>query len=134
MRSTPRNLLMSKAKPTSDHAREDRITMEIVVDAHNSKERAIGWCCYLENKLQFPFTATCIARRSISPLQPKDEVEVLTMADSDECSGEMFVTIRWKHRGLAVPLSQLAPSSSTHEQTKQAAADWHYWVKMEYEF
>jgi hypothetical protein len=129
-----RNLPVPKTKQRSEQARETRITMEIVVDAYDAQERAMGWYCYLEDRLQFPFTAICTARRSISPLQPKDEVEVLAMADSDECPGEMFVTIRWERRGLAVPLSQLAPSPSTDEQTKQAAADWHYWVKMGYEF
>jgi hypothetical protein len=125
---------MSTSKRTSDDERENRITMEIVVDAYGAEERAMGWYCYLENQIRFPFTATCTAERSISPLHMKDEVEVLDMADSDECSAEMFVTIRWNRRGLAVPLSQLTPSSSTDDQTKQAAADWRYWVKMGYQF
>ena len=36
------------AKPTRDKEREQRITMEIIVDAHDSQERAMGWYCYLE--------------------------------------------------------------------------------------
>ncbi len=112
--------------------------METIVDAYNEHERAMGWYYYLEDRLQFPFTATCIAQRAISPLLAKDEVEVIRMADAYECSHEMFVTIRWgKGRakdGLAVPLSQLRPSSSADEQTRQAIEDWHYWVKMGYEF
>jgi hypothetical protein len=35
---------------------------------------------------------------------------------------------------LAVPLSQLKPINAADEQTKQAVEDWHYWVKMGYEF
>jgi hypothetical protein len=66
---------MAKAKPKHDPEREQRITMEIVVDAY-----------------------------------------------------------RWEKEGLAVPLSQLKPISATDEQTKQAIEDWHYWVKMGYEF
>jgi hypothetical protein len=31
-----------------DEAREERLTMDIVVDAYNEQERAIGWYCYLE--------------------------------------------------------------------------------------
>ena len=46
----------------------------------------------------------------------------------------MFVTIRWEKEGLAVPLSQLTPSSETDEETKQAVADWHYWVQIGHEF
>lgn len=108
--------------------------MEIVVDAYDAQERAMGWYCYFEDQLQFPFTATCIVNRAISPLQVKDEVEVIGMPGEDECKCEMFVTIRWEKDGLAVPLSQLKPIGATAEQTKQAVADWHYWVKMGYEF
>ena len=31
--------------------------MEIVVDAYGLEEQAMGWYSYLEEKLQFPFTA-----------------------------------------------------------------------------
>ena len=113
--------------------REDRILMEIVVDCYNEQERAVGWCCYLEGKMQFPFMATCIDRHAVSPLQVKKQVEVIGMA-SDECEREMFVTIRWNKDRLAVPLSQLKPIPATDEQTKQAVEDWHYWVNMGYDF
>lgn len=126
---------MAKSKPKRDTEREDRIAMEIVVDAYDAGERAMGWYYYLEEQLQFPFTASCIAKRAISPLRVKDEVEVIGMPGEDECSHEMFVTIRWDRKdGLAVPLSQLKPSSDTDEQTRQAIEDWQYWVTIGYEF
>jgi hypothetical protein len=50
------------AKPKSDKIREERITMEVVVDCYNEAERFAGWFCYLEDKLEFPFRARCIAR------------------------------------------------------------------------
>jgi hypothetical protein len=115
-------------------AREDRIIMEIVVDAYGPEERAMGWYYYLENNLT-PFTAICTKERSISPLQKGDEVEVTGMAHSDECQHEMFVMIRYERkRGLAVPLAQLKPGSDADEDTRQAVEDWLYWVKMGYEF
>lgn len=40
-----------------DKEREDRIIMEIVVDAYDETERAMGWYYYLEDKLRFPFSA-----------------------------------------------------------------------------
>ena len=125
---------MAKANLKRDKEREHRIAMEIVVDAYGPEEQAMGWYYYLESQLQFPFTATCITKRSISPLRIKDEVEVIGMPGEDECEHEMFVTIRWDKEGLAVPLSQLKPLRSTHEQTMQAVDDWHYWVKMGYKF
>ena len=116
-----------------DSAREDRILMEIVVDAYGSDERAMGWYCYLESTLHFPFAARCTTRRAISPLKVKDKVEVIGMPSSDECHREMFVTIRWEKDELAVPLSQLKVIDAD-EQTRQAVGDWHYWVKQGYEF
>ena len=108
--------------------------MEIVVDAYDNHERAMGWFYYLQDRLRFPFTATCLVKRAISPLRVKDEVEVTGMPDEDECEHEVFVAIRWDKDGLAVPLAQLRPISATDKQTKEAVADWHYWVQMGYTF
>jgi hypothetical protein len=110
--------------------REHRISQEIVVDAYGPDERATGWYYYLEDQLRFPFTATCVAKRAISPLRIKDEVEVIGMPDEDECGHEMFVTVRWEKDGLAVPLSQLKPARDTDAQTKLAVEDWHYGLRV----
>lgn len=102
--------------------------MEIVVDAYGPEEQAMGWFAYLEDVLQFPFTARCTTQRIISPLQAGDEVEVLDMAPPDECEHEMFVLIRWdREEGLGVPLSQLKIIDAEDEETQQAVEDWRYW-------
>ena len=124
----------SRTKLQKDEEREERITMEIVVDAYNEEERAIGWYCYLGDTLNFPFLTRCIKERPTSPLEFGDEVEVVGMAPQDECEREMFVEIRQKQkRSLAVPLSQLKVVQG-NEETQQAVEDWHYWVEMGYEF
>ena len=51
--------------------------------------------------------AKCIEEREISPLEVGEEVEVLGMSPENERVREMFVTIRWNDRELAVPLAQL---------------------------
>ena len=117
----------------SDPVREQRILMQVVVDAHDPDERAMGWYYYLEGKLNFPFTARCTARRAVSPLRVKDEVEVIGMPPEEECGREMFVTIRWGKEGLAVPLAQLEVGDADR-QTREAVGDWHYWVRRGYEF
>jgi hypothetical protein len=122
-------------KSKRDAEREERITMEIVVDCYNRQERAMGWYYYMGSTLQFPFTATCIAKRVVSPPRVKDEVEVIGMPPEEECESEVFVSIRWdRPEGLAAPLAQLKPIPERDEQTKQAVADWHYWLSMEYEY
>jgi hypothetical protein len=113
-----------------DEGREERISMEIVVDAYGAEEQAMGWYYYLEDQLQFPFTAECTQKRAISPLQIGDEVVVIGMPPEDECERELFVTIRWDKGKLGVPLSQLKPISETPEQTREGGEDWHYWVEM----
>jgi hypothetical protein len=125
---------MAKTGLRQNKDREKRITMEIIVDAYGPEEQAMGWYYYLEEKLKFPFTAICNAKRAISPLLVQDEVDVIGMAPEEECENEMFVTIRWERDGLAVPLSQLTPISTTATQAKEAVGDWHYWVQMGYHF
>jgi hypothetical protein len=119
-------------RPPKDEEREERIHMEIVVDANGPEEQAMGWYYYLEENLQFPFKARCIAERATSPLEPGDEVEAVELASADDCEHEMFVLIRRKSRKLAVPLSQLE-GIQVDQQTQQAIEDWHYWVNQGYE-
>jgi Calcium binding len=113
-----------------DKEREQRITMEIVVDAYTPEE--LGWYYSLEDRLHFPFVARCTAERAISPLRVGDEVEVVGMAPEEECQHEMFVLIGWERRRLAVPLAQLE-GVAVDEQTRQVIEDWQYWVAQGYE-
>ena len=121
------------AGKSPERNRETRIENEIVVDAYDASERAMGWYYYLEETLQFPFTARCVKARPISPLKVGGEIEATGMAPEDECGHEMFVMIRWERPGLAVPLSQLK-AVAADKSTSQAIEDWHYWVKQGYEF
>jgi len=120
-------------RPASNRPREHRIEQEIVVDAYTSDERAIGWHCYLDDKLRFPFKAKCVAVRDISPLKKGEEVEVLGTAPSDDCMKEMFVIVGFAGRKLGVPLVQLDPIRPD-KATREAVEDWRYWVEAGYEF
>jgi Calcium binding len=115
-----------------DEEREQRITMEIVVDAYTPEEQAMGWYSSLEDRRHFPFVARCIAQRSISPLRVGDQVEVVGMAPEAECQHEMFVLIGWERRPLAVPLAQLE-GVAVDDQTRQVIEDWQYWVAQGYD-
>jgi hypothetical protein len=119
-------------KVERDEKREERITMEIVVDAYDAEERAMGWYYYLLDTMNFPFTAVCTTKRKVSPLKEGEIVEVVSMSD-EECERNMLVEIAWNGDTLAVPLIQLeAPDADA--ATQQAIADWHYWVNRGYEF
>ncbi len=83
--------------------------------------------------LAFPFQATCVVEREISPLKLGKEVEVIGMPSEDDCEREMFVTVRWTEDSLAVPLSQLT-GVDVDEETRQAIEDWGYWMDRGYQF
>jgi hypothetical protein len=121
------------ARVEKDDAREERIDMEVVVDAYGEEERAMGWYTYLGDTLAFPFRARCIAERRSSPLQQGEVVEVTGMAPAEDCEHDMLVDVQWQGRRLAVPLSQLE-GIAVDEATQETIGDWHYWVARGYEF
>jgi hypothetical protein len=118
-------------KPKKDPLREDRIYNEAIVDAYGPEEQALGWYYHLENQLQFPFPAKCIAAKVVSPLRKGETVDVIGMAPEDACAHDMLVLVRWQGRSMAVPLSQLI-AIDPDKSTDEAIGDWHYWVGQGY--
>jgi hypothetical protein len=110
-----------------DEEREERIVMEIIVDAYGPEEQALGWYYYLKGRLTFPFRARCVRERRVSPLWLDEEVEVLEMAPDEDCEHGMFVMIQWRDREMGVPLEQLEAVKADRE-TEEAIGDWRYWV------
>ena len=108
-------------KPKKDPTRESRIRNEAIVDANGPEEQVRGWCCYLDEKIRFPFQAKCSVPKLVSPLRKGEIVEVLRMAPEDVRTAE------------AAPLSQLA-GIDVDASTAEAIADWHYWVTQGYRF
>ena len=88
-----------------DEEREHRITMEIIVDAYDPEEQALGWYYYLEDTMHFPFKARCTSERTASPLREGEEVDVIGMPTEEDCMHEMFVLIEWVDREMGVPLA-----------------------------
>ncbi len=107
---------------------------EVVVDAYDEEDRAMGWYYYAADKMVFPFKARCSAKRASSPLKVGDAVEVAGMAKEDDCAHELMVLIKWHGEKLAVPLSQLEASKQSDKLTRQVLADWQYWLARGYCF
>lgn len=107
--------------------------MEILVDAHDEEERAMGWYYYLADTMIFPFTATCIQEHHKSPLQEEESVEVISMAPEQTCLREIYVDVQRNDRQISVPLAQLR-AGDIDEDTREALDDWHYWVARGYGF
>jgi len=81
---------MTKKTKKFDPDIEDRIIMEIVVDAYDESERAMGWYHYLEDRMHFPFNAECNYCVSTSPLSKGQRVNVIGMDQPDNCEYDMF--------------------------------------------
>jgi hypothetical protein len=94
-------------RAAEDEIREDRILFEIVVDAYNETERAMGWYYYLQDKLEFPFSGRCSASRTTSPLKIGQELQVLALAPEDDCMVEILVMVKAGRSKTAVPLDQI---------------------------
>jgi hypothetical protein len=67
-------------RPKKDTVREDRIHNEAIADANGPEEQAMGWHCYLDEKIRFPFQAKCIVSKVVSPLRKGETVEIQRMA------------------------------------------------------
>ena len=83
---------MAKAEKNAE--REHRIAEEIIVDAYGPEEQSLGWYYYLKDTLYFPFAATCISERAISPLRKGDEVD--RRGNSIVCPGKPAL---WRRSG-----------------------------------
>lgn len=117
-----------------DEEIEDRILMEIVVDAYDKEERAMGWFYYVAEGLEFPFQARCIQKIPTSPLKIGQEVTVLDSSRvADDWGATIFVGINYNEDSLAVPLAQLEIIDDKPE-SKRIIEDWHYWIDRGYEF
>ena len=74
---------------SQDDIREERISMEVVVDAYDEEEVAMGWYYYLQDKINFPFKALWIN----SHKSEGRNVMAIKMSPEDDCLKDMFVEV-----------------------------------------
>ncbi|HEY9798886.1 MAG TPA: calcium-binding protein [Leptolyngbyaceae cyanobacterium] len=120
-----------------DETREHRIETEIIVDAEDKEDRAMGWYYYLDDMIEFPFMAKWKKKsRKTSTIEEKP-VEVLGMAPEDDCLRDMYVDVAYiggKEDDIhTAKLSDIEPID-VDEETQEAIADWLYWLGRGYKF
>ena len=113
-----------------DSKREKRIDYEIVVDAYHEEERAMGWYYYLEDNLNFPFSAKWLDSRN--PEKEKN-VNVIDLSSTDDCLHDMFVEVEYKNEQYSAKLKHIK-AIDVDEATQTAIEDWMYWVERGYQF
>lgn len=119
-----------------DPIREHRIDYEIVVDAYNEDERALGWYYYLQNKITFPFLAKWLKKSRKTSAIVEKEVEVLGMASEDDCLRDMYVEVAYideKDDTFTANISDIE-AINADQNTQEALADWQYWLDQNYDF
>jgi hypothetical protein len=120
-----------------DKIREQRIKTEIIADAEEKEDRAMAWYDYLDDTLNFPFMGkwTKKGRKTSSPQEK--QVEVLGMAPDDECEKDMFVEVVYpdgKDEDVFTARLSEIEAIDTDDETKEALADWQYWLARGYKF
>lgn len=120
-----------------DEIREQRIETEIVVDAEDKEDRAMGWYYYLDDTLEFPFMGKWKKKsRKTSAIEEK-AVEVLGMAPEDDCLKDMYVEVAYiggKEDDIhSAKLSEIE-AIDVDDETQEAIADWLYWLGRGYKF
>ncbi|MBE9004335.1 calcium-binding protein [Fortiea sp. LEGE XX443] len=120
-----------------DEIRENRIATEIIVDAEDKEDRAMGWYYYLEETLNYPFMAKWTKKSRKTSTTEEKQVEVLGMAPDDECLKDMYVEvadINGKDDDVySAKLSEIE-AIDADDETQEAIADWHYWLARGYKF
>ncbi|MEM8503901.1 MAG: calcium-binding protein [Cyanobacteria bacterium P01_D01_bin.1] len=124
------------AQSSIDEKREHRITYEVVVDCYDEYEIAMGWYYYLLDNLSFPLEARWTDAKSLQASSKQksskvDTVQIIGMADGDDCQTDMLVKIEYSEGSqtdvIAVPLSELQLVEGDDESI-QAYEDWQYWL------
>jgi hypothetical protein len=120
-----------------DEQREHRIETEIIVDAEDKEDRAMGWYYYLDDTLNVPFMANWSKKSRKTSTVEEKKVEVLGMAPEDECLKDMYVEVVYPNGQdedvFVAKLSDLV-ALDTDNDTLEAIADWHYWLARGYKF
>ena len=115
-----------------DQIRENRIANEVLVDAYEQEEIAMGWYYYLQERFNFPFKAKWGSSKSSDRI-----VTVLEMSAEDDCLNDMYVEVLYREGDLedvfSARLFEIYPLD-VNRPTEEAIADWHYWVNRGYQF
>jgi len=119
-----------------DPIRENRIDNEIVVDAYGEAERAMGWYCYLQDTIIFPFPAKWKKTNKKTGEIVEKEVEVLDLAPADDCESNMYAEVAYIGETDDTFTAKLSDIEAINPdpKTEEALSDWQYWIDMNYAF
>ncbi len=105
-----------------------KIDYEIIVDCYDEYEVSMGWYYFMEETLEFPFTAIAQVKKRDGS-QDKQQVEITGLSSDEEGFIHQDFLLEMEIGGLLVPvayskLSDIQADASTIE----AFEIWDYWV------
>ena len=109
-----------------DKERQERIELEIIVDACDESEVQMGWVIQMVERTDYPFFAEApIKKRGQEATYHR--VEVVELGDVENYEGGDFsVGVDWHGTIISVPMLQLKNIEAA-EETKNSIEDWQYW-------
>ena len=89
----------------------------------------MGWYTYMQDELQFPFTATTMIKKRNGQYK-KQDIDVLDLAETDDTyfGNDMMLEVAYTEDIFIVPMTELT-NIQADESTIQALEDWKYWKK-----
>jgi hypothetical protein len=120
-----KNDFAMKKKNDKNPSRENRIMNEIIVDCRDEAEENMSWYYYLEDNLNFPFTAEIsIEKRNGS--KSAAVVVVLRLAGDETTGTDLRAGVCYQDIIMEVPLLKLRKVKAD-KNTIEALEDWRYW-------
>lgn len=110
------------------------IMLEIVVDAKDDDDVAMGWFYYMQDELEFPFEAEMEAKNRRGE-KSVIEIDVLGLSSDNENNNSPEVILEVSEKGservMNVGISKLQ-NAKGDESTQNAVAVWKYWQAGKY--
>ncbi len=107
---------------------QHKLDYEILVDCYDDYEAASAWQQYLEETLEFPFTATAQLKRRGGTTETKS-VTIVGIPDNGNRYLDRDFNVQMEQGGYVVPVAWSALSDiQASDKTQEALAVWAFWV------
>ena len=119
---------MAKSK---DEEREHRILYEVIVDAYDDEEQAMGWYYYMAENLAFPIKAKVEMPMRGGKLEVKDINIVEIDPKSEEGRAIRLGIVEGKSERVQYLSPEHIVSLKTSDENLEIINDWLYWHDFE---
>jgi hypothetical protein len=109
-----------------DEAREHRIDYEVIVDCYDDYEVNMGWYCYFEEGLKFPFDATVQLALRGGKTEEK-AVKIVELKSGNEDRPLKLGIVEGTSERVQYISPEAIISVKTTDENLEVLNDWLYW-------